>query len=101
MKTILQGILFAGFMCCTPISTLAGENLENPCVAEEYQIGVMVKRIAEAIDAPRKPESLQAIAKYGTDSRYYVMTSSMPCSRLLKRSSMRVSWRGFLNGKGG
>jgi hypothetical protein len=73
MKTILQGILFVGFMCCTPISALAGENLENPCAAEEYQIGVMVKRVAEAIDAPGKSESLQAIAKYGTDSRYYVM----------------------------
>jgi hypothetical protein len=56
-----------------PISTFAGENLENPRASEEYQIGVMVKRIAEAIDAPEKPESLQTITAYGTDSRYYVM----------------------------
>ena len=62
-----------GLICCIPISPFAGENLENPCTSEEYQIGVMVKRIAEAIDAPGKPESLQAIATFGTDSRYYVM----------------------------
>ncbi len=62
-----------GLMCCICISPFAGESLENPDASEEYQIGVMVKRITEAIDAPGKPESLQTIAGYGTDSRYYVM----------------------------
>ena len=73
MKITLQRMLLTGLICCISISSFASENLENPCVAEEYQIGVMVKRIAEAIDAPGKPESLQAIASFGTDSRYYVM----------------------------
>lgn len=72
MKTILQRMLLTGMICCISISTFAGEILD-PCASEEYQIGVMVKHIAEAIDAPEKPESLQTITAYGTDSRYYVM----------------------------
>ncbi len=73
MKTTLQKILLTGLICCVPISPFAGEDLDNSDASEEYQIGVMVKRVAEAISTPGEPESLQAIVKYGTDSRYYVM----------------------------
>jgi len=42
-------------------------------LSEECQIGVMVKEITAAINAPENPESFETIVKYGTDSRYYVM----------------------------
>lgn len=49
-----------------------GSSLDKK-VSQEYQIGVMVKAIAATIKDPKKPESMQVIVQYGTDSRYYVM----------------------------
>lgn len=54
----------------TPINADAPKDLKQ---SEEYKIGVMVKAIALAIKTPEKQESLKTIARYGTDSRYYVM----------------------------
>ncbi len=41
--------------------------------SEEHRIGEMVIAVSAAIDAPMQSESLDTIARYGTDSRYYVM----------------------------
>lgn len=41
--------------------------------SEEYRIGLMVKEVAAAIQAPEKEGSMETIVKAGTDSRYYVM----------------------------
>jgi hypothetical protein len=38
----------------------------------QQQIGFMVQSLATAIDTP-SPKSVEIIARYGTDSRYYVM----------------------------
>ena len=39
----------------------------------QQQLGIMVQSIANAINSP-SAESVDIIARYGTDSRYYVMT---------------------------
>ncbi|GIU13589.1 MULTISPECIES: hypothetical protein [unclassified Shewanella] len=44
----------------------------TPEQSEEYNIGVMVKSVDNAIKTPSK-NSLELISHYGTDSRYYVM----------------------------
>jgi hypothetical protein len=41
--------------------------------SEEFKIGVMVKQIQAALEAPERPASLKTIVKYGRDGRYYVM----------------------------
>lgn len=41
--------------------------------SEEYQIGLMVKAVAQAIKHPEKSESMQVLVQHGMDSRYYVM----------------------------
>ncbi|BES69141.1 hypothetical protein RE428_01590 [Marinobacter nanhaiticus D15-8W] len=41
--------------------------------SEERRIGEMVQSIEAAIAAPGDPESLATVARYGTDTRYYVM----------------------------
>ena len=69
MRTILVSILLSCIVC----SLSANEALQESTPPEEYKIGVMVKEIDVAIDSPRNPASLEIIAKYGTDSRYYVM----------------------------
>ncbi|MEZ9819789.1 hypothetical protein AB4238_04050 [Shewanella sp. 10N.286.45.A1] len=51
-------------------SALADNDLANN--QQEYQIGVMVNAIDKAITDAR-PDSLELIYQYGTDSRYYVM----------------------------
>jgi hypothetical protein len=65
MKTCIYILLF---LILTPL--LRAEDLKK---SEEYQIGIMVKSIAAAIKAPDKADSMATIAKYGTDTRYYVM----------------------------
>lgn len=42
-------------------------------ISEDARIGEMVQAIDAAIDAPENPDSLATIARYGTDTRYYVM----------------------------
>lgn len=39
----------------------------------EHRIGVMVLEIQAALKAPNDKKSLETIARYGTDTRYYVM----------------------------
>jgi hypothetical protein len=41
--------------------------------SEEYRIGIMIKALSVALSAPTRPQSLETVARYGTDSRYYVM----------------------------
>ncbi|ABO22336.1 hypothetical protein SHLO109777_12745 [Shewanella loihica] len=40
--------------------------------AEQQELGAMVQALQQAIATP-SPEQLEVIARYGTDSRYYVM----------------------------
>ncbi|QYJ90474.1 hypothetical protein [Shewanella halotolerans] len=40
--------------------------------AEQQELGAMVQALQQAIASP-SPEHLEMIARYGTDSRYYVM----------------------------
>lgn len=40
--------------------------------AEQQELGAMVQALQQAIASP-SPEQLEVIARYGTDSRYYVM----------------------------
>ncbi|QYK13383.1 hypothetical protein K0I63_02365 [Shewanella rhizosphaerae] len=40
--------------------------------AEQQELGAMVQALQRAIATP-SPEQLEVIARYGTDSRYYVM----------------------------
>lgn len=47
----------------------AGEHEEQ---STQQQIGAMVQSLAVAIDSP-SAKSVEVIATYGTDSRYYVM----------------------------
>lgn len=46
---------------------------QNQGTREEQRIGAMVQSIDTAIDAPQDPKSLMTLARYGTDTRYYVM----------------------------
>lgn len=66
-------ILLIGLLFNVSFVLTADELSENLMVSEEYQIGVMIKMIEAAIQEPEKPESLETIAMYGTDTRYYVM----------------------------
>ena len=45
---------------------------DDEALNSQQQIGFMVQSLATAIDTP-SPESVDIIARYGTDSRYYVM----------------------------
>lgn len=60
-------------MCSISLVLPANETSKDYLGDEEYQIGLMVKRIDAAIQRPEKPESFETIVMYGTDSRYYVM----------------------------
>ncbi|QYJ82889.1 hypothetical protein [Shewanella aegiceratis] len=40
--------------------------------AQQQELGAMVQALQQAIASP-SPEQLEVIARYGTDSRYYVM----------------------------
>ena len=58
---------------------LFAASLVTGCVAtpsqtevEQQRLGVMVQALQQAIAVPT-PEHLEVIARYGTDSRYYVM----------------------------
>ncbi|MCG9747915.1 hypothetical protein [Shewanella sp. Isolate8] len=58
---------------------LFAASLVTGCVAtpsqtevEQQRLGVMVQALQQAIAVP-SPEHLEVIARYGTDSRYYVM----------------------------
>ncbi|WP_148861078.1 hypothetical protein [Marinobacter fonticola] len=42
-------------------------------VSEQQRIGEMVQAVYAAIASPQDPASLTTIARYGTDTRYYVM----------------------------
>lgn len=68
-----KNILTILFICSISFVLTADELPKNLMVSEEYQIGVMVKMIETAIQEPEKPESLETIANYGTETRYYVM----------------------------
>lgn len=55
---------------------ISGQSMADQSMAgqaDEYLIGEMVVAVGAAIDAPEQPESLDTIAFYGTDTRYYVM----------------------------
>ena len=54
-------------------TTAAAAPSASSALPEECKIGVMVKAIQAAIDTPREKASLETIARYGTDSRYYMM----------------------------
>ena len=51
----------------------SGGASQSAALEDEYQIGEMVIAVNAAIDAPDQSESMETIARYGTDSRYYVM----------------------------
>ena len=66
MKALLALLLLATVTLWSPAA-------EPEDRSEEHQIGTMVLAIQAALKAPEDPKSLETIAKYGTDSRYYVM----------------------------
>ncbi|WP_111497194.1 hypothetical protein [Marinobacter bohaiensis] len=41
--------------------------------SESQRIGEMVLAVDAAMDRPGDPEALETIARYGTDTRYYIM----------------------------
>jgi len=69
----IKRILTILFICSISLVLPADEISKDLLTSEEYQIGMMVKMIETAIQEPEKPESLEIIAMYGTDTRYYVM----------------------------
>jgi hypothetical protein len=66
MKALLALLLLATVTLWSPAA-------EPEDRSEEHQVGTMVLAIQAALKAPEDPNSLETIAKYGTDSRYYVM----------------------------
>lgn len=73
MKTIpTLALAFTFLIPLSPVGS-AEQTTEEIKQSEEYKIGTMVKAISAALHAPERPASLETIAKYGTDSRYYVM----------------------------
>jgi hypothetical protein len=73
MKIALKIVLLIGSLCTVSLVLAADDLPKNIIAFEECLIGVMVKKIDSAIQKPEKPESLQTVIMYGTDSRYYVM----------------------------
>jgi len=67
---LLVSLCFISAVSAAPRSLKTVDDYKN---SEEFQIGVMVKRIQAALKAPERPASLKTIVKYGHDSRYYVM----------------------------
>lgn len=67
-----KAILYFTFIVFA-LPVIAGEVTKTIKGSEEYQIGVMVKSISEALESPDKAAAMKTITKYGTDSRYYVM----------------------------
>ncbi len=70
---VIKIILLIGLLFNISVVLPANEISKDLLYSEEYQIGLMVKKIAAAIQEPEKPESFETIVMYGTDSRYYVM----------------------------
>ncbi len=52
--------------------TQAQSQAQSSLQAEQQELGAMVQALQRAIATP-SPEQLEVIARYGTDSRYYVM----------------------------
>ncbi|TVP15837.1 hypothetical protein [Shewanella sp. KCT] len=52
--------------------SLTQAQAQSSLQAEQQELGAMVQALQQAIASP-SPEHLEMIARYGTDSRYYVM----------------------------
>ncbi|MFC7338239.1 hypothetical protein ACFQY0_13680 [Haloferula chungangensis] len=58
--------------------------------SEEIRVGSMVLAIDAALKSPEKKESLETIARYGTDTRHYVMIRGW-LSELLKGTESQLA----------
>lgn len=76
MRRTLVLTAFAAATLLAPLA-LQGKEAAPPspdqAKAEALRIGRMVMAVDAALKAPEKPDSLETIARYGTDSRHYVM----------------------------
>ena len=67
--------MFAGIplVLCWALAHATPAEGSGAIASEECAIGVMVKAIQRALEAPQQEGALETIIGYGTDSRYYVM----------------------------
>lgn len=87
MKKILMTCSFVLFCLMASQRLWAGEIIDSKLNNEPYQIGVMVKDIQAALMVPYDKQSLQTIAHYGTDSRYYMMIRGWLFQELISAES--------------
>ena len=66
----MKHLTFLFFLTACLFNSVSAQDLKQ---SEEYKIGVMVKAVAKAIKNPEDPKSMQIIADYGIDTRYYTM----------------------------
>ncbi|QYK01859.1 hypothetical protein [Shewanella psychrotolerans] len=62
----------AALILLLAIVSTAASAVDDETLSTQQQIGFMVQSLADAIDSP-SPKSVEIIAHYGTNSRYYVM----------------------------
>lgn len=83
-------------LCCSLQPSLANEDTEQQRLQEQQYIGAMVQSLTQAIRTP-SPESLDIVAHYGTDSRYYTMIRGWLVQELSGVESQLSSQKGAVN----